>query len=147
MKCPNCNSEEDKVLESRSIENNAAIRRRRECLSCGSRFTSYERIEESHIMVIKKDGRRQAFDRKKVIEGITKACEKRPISTDKIEEIVDSIEKELYKIGKEVPAEKIGSLAVENLKYMDQIAYVRFASVYKDFKDVDEFVSEIKNFS
>ncbi len=144
MKCPKCGLEEDKVLESRSTEDNEAVRRRRECLSCGTRFTSYERIEESHLMVIKKDNRRESYDRKKIFNGIRRACEKRPISTDQIESMVEKIEKEIFKLGREIPTEKIGSLVIENLKNLDQVAYVRFASVYKEFKDVDEFVAEIK---
>lgn len=144
MKCSYCAYKEDKVVDSRTTQNGTAIRRRRECLSCGKRFTTYEYIEEVPLMVIKKDGRREPFDRKKILSGIIKACEKRPISVDKMEEIVRQIERMIQKKSqREVAATRIGELIMEKLKSLDDVAYVRFASVYRQFKDVGQFITEL----
>ena len=145
MKCPFCDSMEDKVLESREVDDANTIRRRRECLSCRGRFTSYERIEERPVMVQKRDGRREQFSRDKVIKGILHACEKRPVSIDAIEAIVDEIEKELHReAGREVLSSKIGELVMEKLHAADKVAYIRFASVYRKFEHVSEFLKEVK---
>ncbi|MBU1998743.1 MAG: transcriptional regulator NrdR [Candidatus Omnitrophota bacterium] len=146
MKCPFCGYREDKVVDSRGIQLDTAIRRRRECIKCRKRYTTYEYIEESPLMVIKKDEQRQPFDRKKILNGIIKACEKRPIGIDKIEEIVVFIEKALHKKPvREVSSTKIGELVMERLKILDDVAYVRFASVYRQFKDVGQFMVELKD--
>jgi len=146
MKCPYCGYKEDKVVDSRATAEESAIRRRRECLKCGKRFTTYEYIEEVSLLVIKKDGRREHFDRKKVLSGIIKACEKRPISMEKMEEIVTQVERAIQKKSdREVPSAKIGGLVMEKLKALDDVAYVRFASVYRQFKDVGQFMVELKD--
>lgn len=146
MRCTYCGYKEDKVVDSRATKNGAAIRRRRECLKCGKRFTTYEYIEDVSFMVIKKDGRRQPFDRKKVLSGIIKACEKRPISIDKMEEVVTQVERAIQKKSdREIPTSKIGELVMEKLKGLDDVAYVRFASVYRQFKDVGQFMLELKD--
>jgi transcriptional repressor NrdR len=146
MRCSFCGYKEDKVVDSRSIQEDRAIRRRRECLKCGKRFTTYEYIEEPSLMVIKKDGRRQPFDRKKILSGIIKACEKRPVSMDKMEEIVIQVERVLQKKpAREVASDRIGELVMERLKTMDDVAYVRFASVYRQFRDVEQFMLELKD--
>lgn len=148
MKCPFCDSIEDKVLESREIDDGSAVRRRRECASCRGRFTSYERIEERPLLVIKRDGRREQFNRSKVVNGILHACEKRPVSIETIEGIVDEIEKELHKeAGREVSSAKIGELIMEKLPAVDKVAYIRFASVYRKFEHVSEFLKEVKELS
>ena len=145
MKCPFCDSIEDKVLESREVDDANTVRRRRECLSCRGRFTSYERIEVRPLMVLKRDGRREQFSRDKVIKGILHACEKRPVSIDTIETIVDEIEKELHReAGREVMSSKIGELVMEKLQLADKVAYIRFASVYRKFEHVSEFLKEVK---
>jgi len=145
MKCPFCDAVEDKVLESREIDEGGVIRRRRECLACRGRFTSYERIEERPLMVIKRDGRREQFGREKVINGIMRACEKRPVPAETIETIVDEVEKEVHReAGREVLSSKIGLLVMERLQKADKVAYVRFASVYRKFEHVFEFVEEVK---
>ena len=145
MKCPFCAHDEDKVIDSRSTEEGTAIRRRRECLRCGARFTSYERVETHPLIVIKKDGRREPFDRQKVRSGIAKACQKRPISTQEIERMVSDIEKVLSdKMKREVDSSEIGELVVERLQALDQVAYVRFASVYRRFEDASDFVKEVR---
>ncbi|HFB83914.1 transcriptional repressor NrdR [Thermosulfuriphilus ammonigenes] len=145
MKCPRCAHPETKVVDSRTTKDGVAIRRRRECLSCSHRFTTYERIEESLPMVVKKDGRREAFSRQKIIEGIKKACEKRPISMDEIEAFVNSLERELLERGeKEIPSAYIGERVMERLHEWDEVAYVRFASVYRQFKDVSEFIEQVQ---
>ena len=145
MKCPFCAHDEDKVIDSRSTEEGTAIRRRRECLKCGARFTSYERVETHPLIVIKKDGRREPFDRQKVRSGIAKACQKRPISTQEIERMVSDIEKVLSdKMKREVDSSEIGELVVERLQALDQVAYVRFASVYRRFEDASDFVKEVR---
>ncbi|MBU3911300.1 MAG: transcriptional regulator NrdR [Candidatus Omnitrophica bacterium] len=145
MKCPFCGHKEDKVIDSRSSEEGRSIRRRRECLNCHRRFTTYENIEEAILMVIKKDSRREPFDRKKILTGLTKACEKRPISTQQLEELIDKIEYTLQsKFDKEVEAGYIGELLMEFLYELDEVAYVRFASVYRQFKDINQFMKELK---
>jgi transcriptional repressor NrdR len=146
MKCPYCGTSKDKVIDSRSIKGSKSVRRRRECLKCGSRFTTYEYIEELPLMVIKKDGRREPFDRNKVLSGLVKACEKRPVSMQKIEKIVDTIERYAQKnYDREVKASVIGELTMRHLHSLDQVAYVRFASVYREFKDVNQFMKELKH--
>lgn len=146
MKCPYCGFKEDKVVDSRATAEESAVRRRRECLKCGKRFTTYEYIEEVSLMVVKKDGRREPFDRKKILNGIMKACEKRPISMEKMEEIVTQVERQIQKKSdREVFASKIGELVMEKLKQLDDVAYVRFASVYRQFKDVGQFMVELKD--
>lgn len=146
MRCPYCGYEEDKVVDSRSTQEDSAIRRRRECLKCGKRFTTYEYIEEVSLMVIKKDGRREPFDRKKILSGIMKACEKRPISIEKMEETVVHVERAIQKKSdREVDSARIGELVMEKLKSLDDVAYVRFASVYRQFKDVGQFMVELKD--
>ncbi len=145
MKCPYCGCKEDKVVDSRSTAGDRAVRRRRECLKCSKRFTTYEYIEEPSLMVIKKDGQRQVFDRKKILAGIITACEKRPISIDKMEEIVTCVERAIQKKTiREFPSSKIGELVMEKLKALDDVAYVRFASVYRQFKDLGQFMEEVK---
>ena len=146
MKCPFCASDEDKVIDSRSSNEGKSVRRRRECLKCDKRFTTYEYVEEIPLMVIKKDGRREAFDRNKIIGGIMKACEKRPVSVEKVEGIVDRVEKELQKsFDKEVKAQVVGELVMDLLHKADEVAYVRFASVYRQFKDINQFMKELKD--
>ena len=146
MKCPFCLHEDDKVIDSRSSNEGKSVRRRRECLKCKKRFTTYEYIEEVPLMVIKKDGRREGFDRNKIISGILKACEKRPVSVEKVEALVDRVEKELQKsFDKEVKAQVVGELVMDSLHKLDEIAYVRFASVYRQFKDINQFMKELKD--
>jgi transcriptional repressor NrdR len=145
MKCLYCGFKEDKVVDSRGTQEGRAIRRRRECLKCGKRFTTYEYIEEVSMMVIKKDGRREPFDRKKILTGIMKACEKRPISLEDMEGLVTQIERQIQKKSdREVHSSKIGELVIEKLKALDDVAYVRFASVYHQFKDLGQFIDEVK---
>lgn len=145
MKCPACQCLESKVLDSRPADEGATIRRRRECLECKKRFTTYERIETIPIIVVKKDNSRQPFDRTKLVNGIRRACEKRPVPTDVIEMAVDEIESNLNStLNSEVSSEHIGELVMEKLKSIDQVAYVRFASVYRQFKDIDTFMEEVK---
>ncbi len=144
MHCLKCGCEESKVVDSRMVEESNSIRRRRECLECKNRFTTYERIEYTPIMVIKKNGVRQQFDRAKIISGMLRSCEKRPVSTQTIEKAVDEIEAELNNMMiKEIDSTKIGDMVIEKLKALDEIAYVRFASVYRQFKDINEFKKEI----
>lgn len=144
MKCPNCGFEEDKVLDSRPAEEGYAIRRRRECQHCKERFTTYENIERKPIMVVKKDQSRQAFDKSKLLNRLLIACAKRPVSITKLEDIVNTIELDFYKNNcREVESKVIGDLVLEHLIDIDYVAYVRFASVYKDFDDIDTFVKEI----
>jgi transcriptional repressor NrdR len=146
MKCPFCLHEDDKVIDSRASNEGKSVRRRRECLKCKKRFTTYEYVEEVPLMVIKKDGRRESFDRNKIISGILKACEKRPVSVEKVEALVDKVEKELQKsFDKEVKAGVIGELAMDYLHKLDEVAYVRFASVYRQFKDINQFMKELKD--
>lgn len=145
MRCPFCDNEDTKVIDSRPIDDGKAIRRRRECEKCGKRFTTYEKVETTIIMIIKKDGSRQAFDRDKLMNGIIKACEKRPVALADIEGVVDSIERGLNNMmEKEVKSTFIGELVMEQLKDLDEVAYVRFASVYRSFKDVNTFIKEIE---
>lgn len=147
MKCPKCSNMENKVIDSRTNREGDMTRRRRECLNCGERFTTYERIETTPLLVIKKDGRREEFDRRKILSGIQKACQKRPVSIEQMESIVDKIEKYFQESGeKEVSAVSVGEKVVKELYHLDGVAYVRFASVYRDFKDANEFLSELKNF-
>jgi transcriptional repressor NrdR len=145
MKCPFCSHPDDKVVDSRTIREGELIRRRRECLNCTKRFTTYERIEEVPLMVVKKDGRREPFDRSKIVIGILKACEKRPVGIEQIEALVDRIEKSINSsMEKEVSSELVGSMVMEELRNLDEVAYVRFASVYRSFKDIDEFMDVVK---
>lgn len=145
VKCPFCGEPESRVIDSRPVEDGSVIRRRRECLNCGRRFTTYERIESPTILVIKKDGRREIFDREKIVRGLLKACEKRPIPRERIEEIADEIEAELRAEGrKEVTSKEIGEKVMEALKELDKVAYVRFASVYREFTDLSHFIKELE---
>ncbi|MDD5492273.1 MAG: transcriptional regulator NrdR [bacterium] len=145
MKCPFCGSLEDKVIDSRPLEEASIIRRRRECLSCQKRFTTYERLEEVPLMVIKSDNRREPFSREKLREGLLRACEKRPISIDKIEKIISEIEYELHNYYiMEVPSTSIGQKILKRLKEVDEVAYIRFASVYRNFNDINTFLQELK---
>ena len=146
MKCPFCGHEEDKVVDSRASSDGVAIRRRRECLGCSKRFTTYEHVEEQPLMIIKKDGRREAFDRHKLLAGLVKACEKRPVSMDDLERLVDELERELsQQFEREVPSREIGERVMKKLHALDPVAYVRFASVYREFKDVEQFMRELKD--
>lgn len=145
MKCPSCGFSEDKVIDSRSTKEGTVTRRRRECLGCGHRFTTYEYIELAQLMVVKKDGRRQEFDRGKIVQGILKACEKRPIAREKIEEITDKIVAELQtEFRNEVTSAEIGERVMKYLRDLDEVAYVRFASVYRHFEDITEFMEELR---
>ena len=145
MKCPYCNNEETQVIDTRDTENLEATRRRRECTKCSKRFTTYERVEEAEIVVVKKDGRRERFRRQKLVNGILKACEKRPVSLDKIEAIADDVESDLRKRDSvEVDSKSIGQLVMKKLKTVDKIAYIRFASVYRDFQDLESFEEELE---
>jgi len=147
MKCPYCGSRKDKVIDSRSSNVGRSVRRRRECLKCERRFTTYEYIEEIPLMVVKKGGRREPFDRKKLLSGIMKACEKRPIAIEKQEVLCDKIEKHIQRgFEKEVESKEIGELVMKHLYNIDEIAYVRFASVYRQFRDVSQFMKEMKKF-
>ena len=140
MKCPRCGSEEDKVVDSRAVRDGRAVRRRRECLHCEERYTTYEAVETQPVLVVKRSGERMAYHREKVILGVTKACEKRPVSLEQIEIIVDRVERDLARAGRrEVPSETIGLYVMEQLRDVDEVAYVRFASVYRSFQNIDEF--------
>jgi transcriptional repressor NrdR len=144
VKCPFCGHPEDKVVDSREGKEGRVVRRRRECLSCSRRFTTYERVDEVPFMVVKKDGRREAFDRNKLLTGLVKACEKRPVPINALEEVVDEIENLLQESQeKELPAAQIGEKLMERLKVLDQVAYVRFASVYRQFGDLNAFMEEL----
>ena len=146
MKCPFCNHLSDKVVDSREGKEGQVIRRRRECLGCGRRFTSYERIDEIPYMVVKKDGNRERFDRQKVMAGLLKACEKRPVSAAMLEAIVDRVEAALQEQPeKEIAATEVGGFVMRELKELDKVAYVRFASVYRHFRDIGEFMTELKD--
>lgn len=146
MRCPYCHSPETSVLDSRDSEDLATIRRRRECLRCQKRFTTYERVENIDLVVIKKDGRRESFDRNKLLGGVLKACEKRPISRELIESIVDKVELELRNLDStEIPSQKIGELVMRKLRSLDKVAYIRFASVYRQFADIESFEKELKS--
>lgn len=144
MKCPYCSIKDSKVVDSRVGKDGTSIRRRRECLECQRRFTTYERVEELNLVVVKKDGRREPFDRTKIIEGLEKACEKRPISVELIENLVNDLERELQERGeREVESKEIGEKLISKLYEIDEVAYVRFASVYRSFKDVNQFMDEL----
>ncbi|MDD2426486.1 MAG: transcriptional regulator NrdR [Eubacteriales bacterium] len=144
MRCPYCSSNDNKVVDSRPSDDDSTIRRRRECCNCGERFTTYERVELMPLMVIKKDGSRQPFDREKLIAGIMKSCEKRPVTTAQIEEIVHTIEQsEGNKLRREIPSSEIGELVLEQLRGIDEVAYIRFASVYREFSDISSFLEEM----
>ncbi len=145
MKCPYCHNKESKVIDSRYTDGHSTIRRRRECLKCGERFTTYERIEDTPLLVIKKNKEREFFDKNKLFKGVLKAAEKRPISKNRLETLVNEIEKELRNnMQQEVTSEKIGSMVMDKLKMIDEVAYVRFASVYRQFKDVSKFKEELE---
>jgi transcriptional repressor NrdR len=146
MTCPFCSFKQDRVIDSRESKEGDVIRRRRQCLKCERRFTTYERSDEIPYMVVKKDGRREKFDRQKVLNGLLKACEKRPVPMAKLAELVDAVESTLSdKSDREISTTNIGELLMEQLKNLDKIAYVRFASVYRDFQDVEAFLNELKN--
>jgi len=146
MKCPACNYKETKVVDSRLSSEGSAIRRRRECLKCEKRFTTYEYIEQVPLMVVKADGRRQPFDRAKILSGIVKACEKRPISIDKVEQVTAEIERAIQKkYDREVSSKDVGEQVMSRLATLDDVAYVRFASVYRQFRDVNQFMSELNH--
>jgi len=145
MKCPYCGYEDDKVIDSRPTDEGTAIRRRRECSKCQKRFTTYEKVENLPIMVIKKDRTRQAFDRNKLMNGILRACEKRPVSSEDLERLVNEIESQAYNsLQREITSQAIGEMVMSKLKDLDEVAYVRFASVYRQFKDVNTFMDELK---
>lgn len=145
MRCPFCDQLDNKVIDSRLSNDGESIRRRRECLGCKRRFTTYERSEQSHPVVVKKDGRREVFNRQKMLAGLHKACEKRPVSVATLEEIADRIARKIQELGEaEIPSARIGQEVMEELHRLDQVAYVRFASVYRDFKDINDFVDELK---
>lgn len=147
MRCPYCRNMEDKVIDSRMSGEGVSIRRRRECLKCGKRFTTYEYVERASLMVVKRDGTRKRFDREKIKAGIMKACEKRPVSMDDIERIVEEVEREVQKkTDNEIKSTMIGNAVMEKLHDLDEVAYVRFASVYRRFKDVSHFMKELKKF-
>ncbi len=143
MLCPYCKENNDRVVNSRATVNGAAVKRRRECLACGHRYTTYERIEDSAMRIIKKDGSRENFSRAKLLDGLNLACHKRPVSAERLEVIVDEIEQELTRFYEnEVPSNVVGEMVMERLKDMDQVAYIRFASVYREFKDISDFLEE-----
>jgi transcriptional repressor NrdR len=145
VKCPFCDELEDKVVDSRMAKEGEVIRRRRECLGCKRRYTTYERVDEILPMVVKKDGRRESFDRTKILAGLKKACEKRPISTATIETVSDRIEKRIQEMGEtEIESRIVGEELMKELDQLDQVAYVRFASVYREFKDIDQFMDELR---
>ena len=145
MKCPNCSNMENKVVDSRTNRDGDLTRRRRECLNCGERFTTYERIERTPLLIVKQDGRREEFNRNKILSGVQKACQKRPVSVDQMENLVDGIERFFQDAGeKEISAVTVGEKVVKELYSLDSVAYVRFASVYRDFKDINEFMAELK---
>jgi len=146
MKCPFCGFKEDRVIDSRSTQDDSSIRRRRECTQCGRRFTTYEYVEKIPLMVIKSDGRREPFNRQKIMDGLLRSCQKRPISIGQLEVLVDEVEKDIQKkFDKETEAKLIGEMVMERLSHLDGVAYVRFASVYRQFKDVNEFMRELKD--
>ena len=144
MRCPYCGFSESKVIDSRPTDESNSIRRRRECLSCGKRFTTYETVESVPLVVVKKDGSRQSFDRSKILGGLIKACEKRPVPLETLDKAVTDIEQKLLgSMEREIPSERVGELVMEQLKTIDQVAYVRFASVYRQFQDIDSFMAEL----
>ena len=145
MKCRYCHGTESKVVDSRPTDDGTSIRRRRECISCGKRFTTYEKIEEIPIMVIKRDGRREAFDSDKILRGVRKACEKRPVSANEMDKLVDDVVREVNNtLEQEIQSTAVGELVMARLKELDEVAYVRFASVYRQFKDINTFMDELK---
>ncbi|TWT26340.1 transcriptional regulator NrdR [Planomicrobium sp. CPCC 101110] len=146
MKCPSCQHNGTRVVDSRPVDENKSIRRRRECESCGYRYTTFEKVEEMPLIVVKKDGSREEFSREKVLRGLIRACEKRPVSLEVLEELVFTIEKDLRRIGNaEVKSEEVGEMVMEGLAAIDEVAYVRFASVYRQFKDISVFIDELKD--
>ena len=146
MRCPSCGHEEAKVVDSRATKENSAVRRRRECLKCGQRFTTYEYIEHTPVVVVKKDGRREHFSREKILSGLLRACEKRPVSRESLDELVNEVEKTVCSsVRDEIPSSEVGNEVMNRLAALDQVAYVRFASVYRDFKDVTQFLDELRN--
>jgi transcriptional repressor NrdR len=148
MRCPACGHLEDRVVDSREAQDGQATRRRRECLTCGRRYTTYERVEEALPQVAKKDGRREPFDRRKIVEGLQRACQKRPVSREQIDALVAGVERAVQETGeREVPSSVVGEAVVERLRELDEVAYVRFASVYREFRDVREFMSEVAELS
>jgi transcriptional repressor NrdR len=145
VKCPACGKDDDRVVDSRSARDGMAIRRRRECGACNERFTTYEAVDRKEILVVKRDGRRVQYERAKVVGGVARACEKRPVSLEQMEAVADAVERELEAtMQPEVPAQRIGELVMDRLREVDEVAYVRFASVYRSFKDVDEFMTELR---
>lgn len=145
MKCPYCGVQDTKVIDSRPADDNSSIRRRRQCESCGKRFTTYEKVETIPLIVIKKDNNREPYDRSKIEKGIIRSCNKRPISVNQINKLLNEIETEIFKCeDREIPTSKIGQIVMDKLKTLDPVAYVRFASVYREFKDVETFMDEIK---
>jgi len=147
MKCPFCGNENTRVVDSRPVDDNAAIRRRRMCDACGKRFTSYEKAETVPLIVIKKDNNREQFNRSKIEDGVLRACHKRPVSAKQISDMVDEVETEVYNEGeREIPSSRIGEIVMSKIKELDPVAYVRFASVYREFKDVETFMDELKKF-
>ena len=145
MKCPYCGEEDTKVIDSRPADDNSTIRRRRHCLKCNRRFTTYEKVESIPLVVIKKDDSRETYDRSKIEAGIFRSCHKRPVSVDEMNKLIDEIENEIFnKEDKEIPSSVIGEIVMDKLKSLDAVAYVRFASVYREFKDVNTFMSELK---
>lgn len=147
MKCPYCNAQDTKVIDSRPADDNSSIRRRRQCEQCGKRFTTYEKLETMPLMIIKKDNSRETYDRSKIEKGIILSCHKRPVSSQQISEMIDQIENQIFSMeDREVPASVIGELVMAKLKSVDEVAYVRFASVYREFKDVNAFMDELATF-
>lgn len=147
MKCPFCNYESTKVIDSRPADDNSSIRRRRECEECGKRFTTYEKVETIPLVVVKKDNTREPFDRRKIEAGVMRACHKRPVSVSQMQNLVDEVENAVYSMEeKEISSKVIGELVMDKLKDLEAVAYIRFASVYREFKDVNTFVEELKNF-
>jgi transcriptional repressor NrdR len=145
MRCPYCGHLEDRVVDSRDAQEGLATRRRRECIGCARRYTTYERVEDVVPQVVKKDGRREAFDRRKIVEGLLRACQKRPISREQVDDLVSSVERRVQELGeREVASHVLGEAVMERLRELDQVAYVRFASVYRAFEDVGEFMSELE---
>ena len=145
MKCPFCGDDNTRVIDSRPADDNEAIRRRRQCDECGKRFTTYEKVETIPLIVIKKDKNRETYDRSKIESGVVRSCHKRPVSVDQIEACVDEIENKIFNLGvREIESEKIGEIVMDQIRELDQVAYVRFASVYRQFKDADTFMSELK---
>ena len=145
MKCPYCGDDNTRVIDSRPADDNSSIRRRRQCDVCGKRFTTYEKVETVPIMVVKKDKTREAYDRSKLEMGIVRSCHKRPVTTDQIVECIDAIESEVFNLGlREIESSKLGEIVMDKIKDLDEVAYVRFASVYREFKDVNTFMDELK---